>query len=270
MKVLSGNTVNSLSAHAAVGAKNTAASGANSVSGSLLSRAAEIYISAQGRKLSEAVDGLSGNPLMGTAEARLAALNAKEQDVRENKKQLEIVEDKLKDETLSDNDRGKLEKEKRILKEASQTREDKLAELYGQKEAFGKRLNAGEITADEAYGISRPLTDVPALSGTGPVSAINREIRRLQGEMRDEARNRQELETAANQERADRLSLNPKTAEDGVDTLSEARQMLEDEGTAAQGKSMAEILFDALHPRKKSEKERTQEAKAALQTDPRK
>mgnify|MGYP000845161239 FL=1 len=270
MKVLSGNTVNSLSAHAAVGAKNTATLGANGVSGSLLSRAAEIYISAQGRKLSEAVDGLSGNPLMGTAEAQLAALDAKDQDVRESKKQLEIVEDKLKDETLSDNDRVELEKEKRILKEASQTREDKLAELYGQKKGFLKRLHAGEITADEAYGISWPLTDVSALSETGPVSAINREIRRLQGEMRDEARHRQELEAATNQERADRLSLNPKTAEDGVDTLSEARQMLEDEGTAAQGRSMAEILFEALHPRKKSEKERTQEAKAAIQTDPRK
>lgn len=122
----------------------------------VIGKAAEVYISKEGRKLSEEaldpLNRLSQTDFMTDAEKELSKLWQEERDKAEYKKKAAEIEERLaKDDSLTDKEREKMQAEAAELRKKGMTTDDKLYDLYDQKHAIEKDVkdNGGSYTAEE-------------------------------------------------------------------------------------------------------------------------
>ena len=119
----------------------------------ILSRAAEVYISAKGRELS-AMD--APDDRLTPAETALAAEQNEANEKRAKKDEAAAIEQRIAtDEKLTDDDKALLQKEADKLKRAGMTDEDKLSTLYKEKYQMEKQITDGTLTAGEIVNTMR-------------------------------------------------------------------------------------------------------------------
>ena len=152
----------------------------------ILSRAAEVYISAKGRELS-AMD--APDDRLTPAEAALAAEQNEANEKRAKKDEAAAIEQRIAtDEKLTDDDKALLQKEADKLKRAGMTDEDKLSTLYKEKYQLEKQITDGTLTAGEIVNTMR---------------AKDESIANLQNIIKEKAEHTDALRRQSVQERAD-------------------------------------------------------------------
>ena len=152
----------------------------------ILSRAAEVYISAKGRELS-AMD--APDDRLTPAEAALAAEQNELDEKRAKKDEAAAIEQRIAtDEKLTDDDKALLQKEADKLKRAGMTDEDKLSTLYKEKYQMEKQITDGTLTAGEIVNTMR---------------AKDESIANLQNIIKEKAEHTDALRRQSVQERAD-------------------------------------------------------------------
>ena len=152
----------------------------------ILSRAAEVYISAKGRELS-AMD--APDDRLTPAETALAAEQNEANEKRAKKDEAAAIEQRIAtDEKLTDNDKALLQKEADKLKRAGMTDEDKLSTLYKEKYQMEKQITDGTLTAGEIVNTMR---------------AKDESIANLQNIIKEKAEHTDALRRQSVQERAD-------------------------------------------------------------------
>lgn len=152
----------------------------------ILSRAAEVYISAKGRELS-AMD--APDDRLTPAETALAAEQNEANEKRAKKDEAAAIEQRIAtDEKLTDDDKALLQKEADKLKRAGMTDEDKLSTLYKEKYQLEKQITDGTLTAGEIVNTMR---------------AKDESIANLQNIIKEKAEHTDALRRQSVQERAD-------------------------------------------------------------------
>ena len=152
----------------------------------ILSRAAEVYISAKGRELS-ATD--APDDRLTPAETALAAEQNELDEKRAKKDEAAAIEQRIAtDEKLTDDDKALLQKEADKLKRAGMTDEDKLSTLYKEKCQLEKQITDGTLTAGEIVNTMR---------------AKDESIANLQNIIKEKAEHTDALRRQSVQERAD-------------------------------------------------------------------
>lgn len=152
----------------------------------ILSRAAEVYISAKGRELS-AMD--APDDRLTPAETALAAEQNEANEKRAKKDEAAAIEQRIAtDEKLTDDDKALLQKEADKLKRAGMTDEDKLSTLYKEKYQMEKQITDGTLTAGEIVNTMR---------------AKDESIANLQNIIKEKAEHTDALRRQSVQERAD-------------------------------------------------------------------
>ena len=152
----------------------------------ILSRAAEVYISAKGRELS-AMD--APDDRLTPAETALAAEQNELDEKRAKKDEAAAIEQHIAtDEKLTDDDKALLQKEADKLKRAGMTDEDKLSTLYKEKYQLEKQITDGTLTAGEIVNTMR---------------AKDESIANLQNIIKEKAEHTDALRRQSVQERAD-------------------------------------------------------------------
>ena len=111
----------------------------------VLSRAAEVFISKRGAQLQKGDADIE--VLLTPAELALAADQKDIDDKREKKSQAKEIEERIRsDATLSDEDKSVLQKQADKLKEEGMTDEDRLAQLYRERDVWEKRSKSDTAT----------------------------------------------------------------------------------------------------------------------------
>ena len=152
----------------------------------ILSRAAEVYISAKGRELS-AMD--APDDRLTPAETALAAEQNELDEKRAKKDEAAAIEQRIAtDEKLTDDDKALLQKEADKLKRAGMTDEDKLSTLYKEKYQLEKQITDGTLTAGEIVNTMR---------------AKDESIANLQNIIKEKSEHTDALRRQSVQERAD-------------------------------------------------------------------
>ena len=152
----------------------------------ILSRAAEVYISAKGRELS-AMD--APDDRLTPAETALAAEQNELDEKRAKKDEAAAIEQRIAtDEKLTDDDKALLQKEADKLKRAGMTDEDKLSTLYKEKYQLEKQITDGTLTGGEIVNTMR---------------AKDESIANLQNIIKEKAEHTDALRRQSVQERAD-------------------------------------------------------------------
>lgn len=152
----------------------------------ILSHAAEVYISAKGRELS-AMD--APDDRLTPAETALAAEQNEANEKRAKKDEAAAIEQRIAtDEKLTDDDKALLQKEADKLKRAGMTDEDKLSTLYKEKYQLEKQITDGTLTAGEIVNTMR---------------AKDESIANLQNIIKEKAEHTDALRRQSVQERAD-------------------------------------------------------------------
>ena len=152
----------------------------------ILSRAAEVYISAKGRELN-AMD--APDDRLTPAETALAAEQNEANEKRAKKDEAAAIEQRIAtDEKLTDDDKALLQKEADKLKRAGMTDEDKLSTLYKEKYQMEKQITDGTLTAGEIVNTMR---------------AKDESIANLQNIIKEKAEHTDALRRQSVQERAD-------------------------------------------------------------------
>ena len=133
----------------------------------VLGKAAEVYISKAGKKLSEEANDplnrLSQVDFMTDAEKELSKLWQEEKDKAEYKKQAAEIEERLaKDSSLTDKEREKLQAQADELRKKGMTTDDKLYDYYDQKHALEKDIekNDGKYMAGDLSGLYRQISEL--------------------------------------------------------------------------------------------------------------
>lgn len=173
-------------AHPARQATGQAAGQNTKAAPTILSRAAEVYISAKGRELS-AMD--APDDRLTPAETALAAEQNEANEKRAKKDEAAAIEQRIAtDEKLTDDDKALLQKEADKLKRAGMTDEDKLSTLYKEKYQMEKQITDGTLTAGEIVNTMR---------------AKDESIANLQNIIKEKAEHTDALRRQSVQERAD-------------------------------------------------------------------
>lgn len=164
----------------------------------VIGKAAEVYISKEGRKLSEEANDplkrLSQTDFMTDAEKQLSKLWQEEQDKAEYKKQAAEIEDRLaKDMGLTDSEREKLQAQADELKEKGMTLDDKLYALYDKKHGIEKNIaeNEGRYQGADIAGLQ------------SQIEQLNREIYNAAADITRDGKMKDFLTQQALRERAD-------------------------------------------------------------------
>ena len=123
----------------------------------ILSRAAEVYISAKGRELS-AMD--APDDRLTPAEAALAAEQNELDEKRAKKDEAAAIEQRIAtDEKLTDDDKALLQKEADKLKRAGMTDEDWLSTFYKKGRELERQYNAEGLTREDKQLIGTRITE---------------------------------------------------------------------------------------------------------------
>ena len=123
----------------------------------ILSRAAEVYISAKGRELS-ATD--APDDRLTPAETALAAEQNELDEKRAKKDEAAAIEQRIAtDEKLTDDDKALLQKEADKLKRAGMTDEDWLSTFYKKGRELERQYNAEGLTREDKQLIGTRITE---------------------------------------------------------------------------------------------------------------
>lgn len=123
----------------------------------ILSRAAEVYISAKGRELS-AMD--APDDRLTPAETALAAEQNELNEKRAKKDEAAAIEQRIAtDEKLTDDDKALLQKEADKLKRAGMTDEDWLSTFYKKGRELERQYNAEGLTREDKQLIDTRITE---------------------------------------------------------------------------------------------------------------
>ena len=123
----------------------------------ILSRAAEVYISAKGRELS-AMD--APDDRLTPAEMALAAEQNELDEKRAKKDEAAAIEQRIAtDEKLTDDDKALLQKEADKLKRAGMTDEDWLSTFYKKGRELERQYNAEGLTREDKQLIDTRITE---------------------------------------------------------------------------------------------------------------
>ena len=123
----------------------------------ILSRAAEVYISAKGRELS-AMD--APDDRLTPAETALAAEQNELDEKRAKKDEAAAIEQRIAtDEKLTDDDKALLQKEADKLKRAGMTDEDWLSTFYKKGRELERQYNAEGLTREDKRLINTRITE---------------------------------------------------------------------------------------------------------------
>ena len=123
----------------------------------ILSRAAEVYISAKGRELS-ATD--APDDRLTPAETALAAEQNELDEKRAKKDEAAAIEQRIAtDEKLTDDDKALLQKEADKLKRAGMTDEDWLSTFYKKGRELERQYNAEGLTREDKQLIDTRITE---------------------------------------------------------------------------------------------------------------
>ena len=123
----------------------------------ILSRAAEVYISAKGRELS-AMD--APDDRLTPAEAALAAEQNELNEKRAKKDEAAAIEQRIAtDEKLTDDDKALLQKEADKLKRAGMTDEDWLSTFYKKGRELERQYNAEGLTGEDKRLIGTQISE---------------------------------------------------------------------------------------------------------------
>ena len=123
----------------------------------ILSRAAEVYISAKGRELS-AMD--APDDRLTPAEAALAAEQNELDEKRAKKDEAAAIEQRIAtDEKLTDDDKALLQKEADKLKRAGMTDEDWLSTFYKKGRELERQYNAEGLTGEDKRLIGTQISE---------------------------------------------------------------------------------------------------------------
>ena len=123
----------------------------------ILSRAAEVYISAKGRELS-AMD--APDDRLTPAETALAAEQNELDEKRAKKDEAAAIEQRIAtDEKLTDDDKALLQKEADKLKRAGMTDEDWLSTFYKKGRELERQYNAEGLTGEDKQLIDTRITE---------------------------------------------------------------------------------------------------------------
>lgn len=123
----------------------------------ILSRAAEVYISAKGRELS-ATD--APDDRLTPAETALAAEQNELDEKRAKKDEAAAIEQRIAtDEKLTDDDKALLQKEADKLKRAGMTDEDWLSTFYKKGRELERQYNAEGLTREDKRLIDTRITE---------------------------------------------------------------------------------------------------------------
>ena len=123
----------------------------------ILSRAAEVYISAKGRELS-AMD--APDDRLTPAETALAAEQNELDEKRAKKDEAAAIEQRIAtDEKLTDDDKALLQKEADKLKRAGMTDEDWLSTFYKKGRELERQYNAEGLTGEDKRLIGTQISE---------------------------------------------------------------------------------------------------------------
>jgi len=123
----------------------------------ILSRAAEVYISAKGRELS-AMD--TPDDRLTPAETALAAEQNELDEKRAKKDEAAAIEQRITtDEKLTDDDKALLQKEADKLKRAGMTDEDWLSTFYKKGRELERQYNAEGLTGEDKRLIGTQISE---------------------------------------------------------------------------------------------------------------
>ena len=123
----------------------------------ILSRAAEVYISAKGRELS-AMD--APDDRLTPAETALAAEQNEANEKRAKKDEAAAIEQRIAtDEKLTDDDKALLQKEADKLKRAGMTDEDWLSAFYKKGRELERQYNAEGLTGEDKRLIGTQISE---------------------------------------------------------------------------------------------------------------
>ena len=123
----------------------------------ILSRAAEVYISAKGRELS-AMD--APDDRLTPAETALAAEQNELDEKRAKKDEAAAIEQRITtDEKLTDDDKALLQKEADKLKRAGMTDEDWLSTFYKKGRELERQYNAEGLTGEDKRLIGTQISE---------------------------------------------------------------------------------------------------------------
>ena len=155
----------------------------------ILSRAAEVYISAKGRELS-AMD--APDDRLTPAETALAAEQNELNEKRAKKDEAAAIEQRIAtDEKLTDDDKALLQKEADKLKRAGMTDEDWLSTFYKKGRELERQYNAEGLTGEDKRLIGTRITE------------NNKTIGEFQNIIKEKAEHTDALRRQSVQERAD-------------------------------------------------------------------
>lgn len=191
----------------------------------VLSRAAEVFISRRGAQLGQGAP--ETDDMLTPAEAALAADQKDLDDKRARKAQAAEIEARIHaDDTLSDEDKATLQKQADRRKAAGMTDEDRIEKLQKERTVWEKRAASETITEDEQQAASNM---VGVYSGA---------ISRLQFSVQEKETHRTRLRTQAVQERADLEAATAKARERADDVVHQ-----QSEGVAAARETL--LLYEA-------------------------
>lgn len=135
----------------------------------ILSRAAEVYISAKGRELS-ATD--APDDRLTPAETALAAEQNELDEKRAKKDEAAAIEQRIAtDEKLTDDDKALLQKEADKLKRAGMTDEDWLSTFYKKGRELERQYNAEGLTREDKRLIDTRITENKKTSVSSKISS---------------------------------------------------------------------------------------------------
>ena len=156
----------------------------------VLSRAAEVFISKRGAQLQKGDADIE--VLLTPAELALAADQKDIDDKREKKSQAKEIEERIRsDATLSDEDKSVLQKQADKLKKEGMTDEDRLAQLYRERGVWEKRSMSDTAAPGEKIAAGSMIVHYD-----GRIDGLRRT-------MQEKETHKMRLRTQAVQERAD-------------------------------------------------------------------
>lgn len=201
---------------------------------SIFGKAADVSITSQGKMLAQAVAKTEN---IGEATSELSELNKKDSERAAQKARISEIDEQLAtDDTLTDDDKNVLLKEKAQLEESSKDFDDKLHELYAQKRDYQKQIDSGILTMGE---------------GLEKISYYDSEIAAVRKEIHADAVHRVDLQIESNQEKSDVYTAKIKEQVTASDTVQKTDS--DDENIILQTKISKDILSISNSNKKRDE-----------------
>lgn len=159
-------------------------------------KAFEVRLSTRGKELNEREEEEKRRQLqedkLTESEEKLQKMEEHDKLIAFKKERLALLEERLQDESLTDNDRKAIENDVIRLRQESETTEDRVAVFFVEKQTAEEQLEELELSAAEMEILRENI------------SFYNLQIEELQREMKERVQEKLDLQLQAVQERAER------------------------------------------------------------------